>query len=178
MNVEDINNEQSRQIEARLWDYIDGISNTTEKEAIDKLIKENLEWKAKYNELIEIHSLINSTELEEPSLRFTKNVMEGIAKYQIAPATKNYINNKIIFGIAAFFITVIVAFVIYGIAQIDWTVENSKGISGINLSEVDYSQVFNNTFVNIFMMANVVLGLMLFDRYLNNKRKTLHKEAH
>jgi hypothetical protein len=36
---------------------------------------------------------------------------------------------------------------------------------------VDYSGFFNNSFVNIFMMLNVVLGLMLLDRYLNMKRK-------
>src|SRR5688500_4082851 len=141
MNVEDINKEQSGQIEARLWDYIDGISNTNERSAIEQLIQENLEWKTKYTELLEIHRLINSSELEQPSLRFTKNVMEGIAKYNIAPATKNYINNKIIYGIGGFFITVILAFVIYGIAQIDWNVKGTGGVSGINLREVDYSQV-------------------------------------
>jgi len=36
---------------------------------------------------------------------------------------------------------------------------------------VDYGRMFNNTFVNAFMMLNVVLGLMLFDRYLNSRRK-------
>jgi hypothetical protein len=42
---------------------------------------------------------------------------------------------------------------------------------------VDYSRMFNNSFVNLFMMANVVLGLMLLDRYLHMKRKKL-REGH
>jgi regulatory protein YycI of two-component signal transduction system YycFG len=37
--------------------------------------------------------------------------------------------------------------------------------------------MFNNTFVNVFMMLNVVLGLMLLDRYLDRKKKELMKEA-
>jgi hypothetical protein len=37
--------------------------------------------------------------------------------------------------------------------------------------------MFNNTFVNAFMMANVLLGLMLLDRYLSNKRKQFQQEA-
>lgn len=165
-------------IEIRLWEYIDGLSSPEEQSAIEKLIAENTEWRAKYHELLEVHQLMDATELEQPSMRFTKNVMEEIAKYQIAPATKEYINKKIIWGIAAFFLTVITAFVIYGVAQIDWSAgSSSDSIVGVDLTKVDYSRVFNNTFVNMFMMLNVVLGLMLFDRYLTHKRRQLLNEA-
>ncbi|MBD0332200.1 MAG: hypothetical protein ICV66_06055 [Chitinophagaceae bacterium] len=162
-------------IESRLWEYIDGIS--PEAATIEKLIAENAEWRQKYQELLELHQLISASELEQPSLRFTKNVMEQIAKYHIAPATKNYINNRIIWGIAAFFILVIAGFIIYAIAQINWSAGTSTNVSGIDFSKVDYSRIFSNTFVNIFMMMNVVLGLMLLDRYLSNKKKQLQKEA-
>lgn len=166
------------QMEARLWEYIDGFSDASEHSAIEKLISENAEWKAKYHELLEVHQSLNLTELEEPSLRFTKNVMEEIAKYHIAPATKTYINISIIWGIGIFFITMIVGFLIYGFAQVDWSVaSDSKSYLGIDLGKVDYSKMFNNTFVNIFMMLNVVLGLMLLDRYLANRKKQFTKEA-
>ncbi len=155
-------------IEARLWDYIDGLSEPNESLIVQKLIVENAQWRSKYHDLLEIHQLISATELEVPSMRFTKNVMDEIAKNQIAPATKNYINKNIIRGIGFFFITLIVGIVIFGISQIDWTA-GSTGTTGINFSQVDYSKVFNNTFVNIFMMLNVILGLMLLDRYLSKK---------
>lgn len=164
-------------IELRLWEYIDGFSNDAEKSVIEKLIAENAEWKAKYHELLEVHQSLNLVELEEPSLRFTKNVMEEIAKYQIAPATRTYINSKIIWGIGIFFITMIVGFLVYGFAQVDWTVAgDSKSTLGIDLTRVDYSQMFNSTLMNGVMMLNVILGLFLFDRYLSNKNKKL-KEA-
>jgi hypothetical protein len=161
-------------IEVRLWEYIDGLSNNEEKTVIEKLVAENAEWKAKYHELLEVHQSLNLVELEEPSLRFTKNVMEEIAKYQIAPATKTYINSKVIWGIGIFFLAMIVGFLVYGIGQIDWTVAgDSKGTLGVDLTKIDYSQMFNSNLMNGVMMLNVVLGLVLLDRYLSNKNKRL-----
>jgi hypothetical protein len=160
------------EMEARLWAYIDGISEETS--VIEKLVAENREWKEKYAELLEVHQLMAVTELEEPSLRFTKNVMEEIARFQIAPATKQYINQKIIWGIAFFFVTMIIGFLGYGIAQIDWSEAGSTSSPiGVDLGAVDYSKMFNNTLMNMFMMLNIILGLFLLDRYLNLKRKRL-----
>ena len=162
-------------IEKQLWDYIDGLSSKEERTSIEKLLQSNLEWKNKYHELLEVQQLLKSSELEQPSLRFTKNVMEEIAKFHIAPATKNYINKRIVWGIGAFFITVLVAFVIYGFAQMDWNFQdNSKPI--IDFSKVDYGRFFNNNLVNVFIMVNAVLGLALLDRVLANKRKQFQKD--
>ena len=102
--------------------------------------------------------------------------MEEIAKYQIAPAAKAYINNKIIWGIGIFFITLIIGFLIYGFGQVDWNAGGDNKLP-IDISKVDYGKFFNNTYVNVFMMINVVLGLMLLDRYLAAKKKKLQKEA-
>lgn len=167
-------NEQQN-FEKQLWDYIDGLSSHEERTSIEKLLQGNIEWKNKYHELLEIQELLRSSELEQPSMRFTKNVMEEIAKFHIAPATKNYINNRIIWGIGAFFITLIVGFLIYGFAQMDWNFQDdSKPI--VDFSKLDYGKIFNNNLVNVFMMVNVVLGLVLLDRVLANKRKEFQKD--
>ena len=169
----------ARGIEQQLWAYIDGISSSEERTSIEKMLQSNLEWKNKYHELLEVHQLMNTAELEQPSMRFTKNVMEKIAQYNIAPATKNYINKRIIWGIAGFFFTLIIVFLIYGIAQVDWTsaTDTKPSIDLSRLSQVDYSKIFNNNFVNGFMMVNVLLGLVLLDRVLANKRKKFQKQA-
>lgn len=162
--------EDAEIMELRLWEYIDGLSE--EPSVIETLIAENALWKAKYAELLDIHQLVKATELEEPSLRFTRNVMEEIARLQIAPATKKYINTKIIWGIAAFFFTIIVGFLTYGFSQINWSSGSSATSPlGVDFTSVDYSKMFNNNFVNLFMMLNVILALMLLDRYLNWKKK-------
>lgn len=161
-------------MESRLWEFIDGMADASQRSVIEELIRENAAWKLKYQELLELHQSINLIELEQPSLRFTKNVMEEISKLHIAPAAKTYINSKVIFGIAAFFITIIIGFVVYALAQVNWSAaSDAKSSLGFDLTNVDYSVIFSNTFVNAFMMLNVILGLMLFDRYLSNKKKEM-----
>jgi hypothetical protein len=170
--------QQEEAMEAILWAYIDGLDEEKERAATKKLIEENVAWRARYQELLSLHQDINLSELEEPSMRFTRNVMEEIAKLQIAPATKSYINNKVIYGIGIFFLTLITGFLVYGIGQIDWSAAGSSSSTlGIDLGKVDYSRMFNNNFVNIFMGLNIILGLMLLDRYLNNRKKHYMKQA-
>src|SRR5690349_7833363 len=106
-------------IEDRLWEYIDGLCNDAENAEINRLIHSDGQWKSKYEELLALQHLIESSELEEPSMRFTQNVMEEISKLYIAPATKTYINKKVIFGIGGFFITMIVGLLIYSFAQVN-----------------------------------------------------------
>jgi magnesium-transporting ATPase (P-type) len=168
--------ENKHSIDDRLWEYIDGLSSGEEKSAIEKLLENNHQWKEKYHELLEVHQLVQSSALEEPSLRFTKNVMEEIAKYHIAPATKTYINKKIIGGIGIFFIMLILGFLIYGFGQVDWNSKPDVNLP-VDLNKVDFNKFFSNTYVNIFMMINVVLGLVLLDRYLASKKKNTQKEA-
>lgn len=163
-------------MEDRLWNYIDGTSAASERPVIEQLLQSDAAWKAKYHELLEVNKLLQSSELEAPSLRFTKNIMEEIAKLHIAPATKTYINKKIIWGLAIFFITLVVGFLIYGFGQVDWTAKGDTKLP-VDLSKVDYSKFFNNTYVNVFMMINIILGLFLLDRYLANKRKKYQEEA-
>lgn len=167
-------------MEQRLWSYIDGFSSGDEKTAIEKLLEANLEWKNKYHELLQVNQLLKSSELEQPSMRFTKNVMDTIAKYHIAPATKQYINNRIIWGLGIFFITMIVGFLVYGFGQVNWSApSSSKTELPVDLSKIDFSKFFSNTWVNAFMMINIVIGLALLDRILANKRKQFrHKKSY
>jgi hypothetical protein len=163
-------------IEQRLWEYIDGVSSAAEKTVIEKLITTNTEWKNKYKELFEINSLLAGGELEEPSMRFTKNVMDEIGKLHIAPATKTYINKNIIRGIGIFFITLITGFLIYGFGQMDWSASGSSDSKlPFDLSKIDLSKFFNNSYVTGFMMINIILGLVLLDSYFKKRREQWKK---
>lgn len=176
MDTTSYNNPEQGNQEERLWNYIDGTATATEKTLIEKLIESNAEWKEKYKELLEINQLLQASELEAPSMRFSKNVMEEISRAHIAPATKSYINNKIIWGLGFFFIAMFIGFIIYGIGQMTLTGGEESTITK-NISKVDFSKFFNNTWVNAFMMINVVVGLFLLDMFLSNKRKEFRKQA-
>lgn len=167
-------------IEEQLWNFIDGNVSSHEKTMIEKLLETNAEWRSKYNELLEVNALLHVSELEAPSMRFSKNIMEEISRLQIAPATKSYINNKIILGIGFFFITLVMGFLIYGFGQMDWsageTSNLTKNLTQVDFNRFDFSKFFNNSWVNAFMMINVVLGLFLLDNIFTNKRKEFRKQ--
>ena len=164
----------NKNIEERLWDYIDGSADEAEKSFVEQLIQSNDEWKTKYTELLDVHQLMNAhIELDEPSMRFRQNVMEAIAKYHIAPATKSYLNKRIIWGIGGFFITMVVGLIIYAFSQVNWETNGDTPLP-VDFSKFDWSVLFNSTYINIFMMINVVLGLMLLDMYLTKKK---HEKA-
>jgi hypothetical protein len=161
-------------IERRLWNYIDNICDAEERKLIEGFLQNNDEWRKKYQELQQVNQFMReSIELEEPSMRFAKNVMEKIAQSRIAPATKTYINKKIINGIAAFFIIVIGGLLIFGFAQINWSATGNN-VSPFALYELDISKYFSKQFLNIFLMLNIVLGLILFDRFFRKKFKHKH----
>ena len=167
-------------MEDRLWDYIDGLSSPAERSAIDELLAANFEWQQKYRELLNLHQLLDTSELDAPSMRFTKNVMEEIARHHVAPATKTYINKNIIRGIGAFFLTMILGFVTYILSQFKWSAagNGSSNILGSNpnlnlerLNNVNVSKAFNSTYITVFLLIAVVMGFMLLDMYLQRKRQ-------
>ena len=160
-------------MEDRLWDYIDGLSSPAEHSAIEALIAANQEWLRKYRELLDVHQLMTSSELDAPPMRFTKNVMEEIARHHVAPATKSYINKNIIRGIGAFFLSLIAGILIYFLRQIKWSGNSSSGklpSYDLGLDKLDYGKVFSSLPVTLFMLVSVILGLVLLDMYLQRKR--------
>lgn len=161
----------SQHIEEKLWEYIDGLSTAEEKASIQRLLQSDSEWKGKYNELLELNRMLNTSELEQPSMRFTQNVMEEIVKHHIAPATRTYINKKLVYGIGGFLITMLAGLIIYFIAQVQNQQGSSSSALAQDLGRTNWGDLLNSTYTNIFLLANLVLGLMLLDRYLNFKKE-------
>jgi hypothetical protein len=170
-------------MEERLWDYIDGLGSSEERSAIQTLIAENIEWQHKYRELLNIHQLMNDVELEAPSMRFTKNVMEEIARQQVSPAAKTYINKNIIRSIGAFFLTMIGGFLVYCLGQFKWSAPSSTTstiISNIGLDnemkKFEWSRVFKSGYTNVFMLVLVILALVMLDMYFQRKKQQRQAE--
>ena len=116
-------------------------------------------------------------ELEHPSLRFTQNVMEEISRLYITPATRNYINKNVIWGIGIFFLTTIIGLIVYMFGQIDWSQPDNGVMSNMQVN-MNWGQFFNSTYMNVFIMVNIVLGLMLLDMYLTKKKnERIHRHV-
>lgn len=176
-------------MEERLWDYIDGLSSPTERSAIEALIAENREWQEKYRELLNVHQLLDTSEMEAPSMRFTKNVMEEITRYHVAPATKTYINKNIIRSIGAFFLAMITGLLVFLFGQLKWS--GGSGNSGsstpynnfvnsasnIGAEKLNWLKTVNSTWTIAFMLIVIVLGWVLLDMYLTQKKERAGTQA-
>jgi hypothetical protein len=163
-----------QEIEQRIWEFIDGYCSGEEKEIILRQLAENPVWRNKYNELLTVHEMLQKQELDMPSLRFTKNVMEEIAQYQVAPATKNYINKNVIRGISAFFLLMIAGLFIYFIGQIHWTSSTSNSLlpASLDANNLNWGKLLNNSYTNMFLGISAILGLILVDKYMQAKKNT------
>jgi hypothetical protein len=82
----------------------------------------------------------------------------------------------VIRGIGLFFITTIVGLVGYIFGQIDWAQPESDVLNNVQQKTLNWGNVFNSTYVNVFIMVNIVLGLMLLDMYLRRRRETAMKK--
>jgi hypothetical protein len=166
-----------QEMEKLIWEYIDGHCSPDQKAVIAQHLSGDPVWQHKYAELNAIHELLRKEELEMPSLRFTKNVMEEIAQYQVAPATKNYINKNVIRGIAAFFLIMIGGLFIYFIGQIHWNGSSTNHLIpaySLDANKLNWSKMLNNEYVDIFIGINVILGLILVDKYFQGKKNAGH----
>ena len=169
-----------QQIEEQLWSYIDGSSTAAEKNFVEQMLFTHDEWNLKYKVQLQLHQmLMNETELEQPSLRFTKNVMDGIAGMHPKKATNTYINKYIIRFIAAFFIITISALLIYSFAQVNWQASSGKTFrlpfdtKNIQWPSYDFSKLLNSNTLNLLFLITVVLGLKLFDGLLRSKKSAV-----
>jgi len=163
--------EQNEEIEIQLWEYIDGGGNDSDRHRIAKLIEWNPIWKEKYRELSAFNAtLSNEMEMEQPSMRFTQNVMDAVAAAHISPATGKYINKGIIRGIAAFFIIMIATILGYAFANTHYDTNTPSLFANLNLSKLNLGKYLNSTTMNIIIAVNVVVGLVLIDTILRRKR--------
>jgi hypothetical protein len=168
--------ETRKQMEERLWDFIDGMSDPDEQSLVRRLLAEDNAWQRRYQELMAIDEAMQHHELDAPSLRFTKNVMEQIALFHVAPATKTYINKNVIRGITAFFLIMIIGLLIYFFGQFHWTSTSTDNLVpqySIGANNLNWGKALNNGYVNVFILINVILGFILLDKWLQNRKKTV-----
>jgi hypothetical protein len=168
---EDINRPLGEEDEVVLWAYIDGNLPASEKIAVEKLVAENKAWASRYNEFSELHRLLQVSEMEVPSLRFTKNVMEAIGLPEGAPRVKQYIDKRLIWCISGALGVLLIGLFCYGLLVAGESETTSYQYIGTYLKEINYSAFFDRDFIHIFMMLNVLGSLVLADRFLG--RNTL-----
>ncbi len=85
--------QQVLNMEERIQAYIDKECNEEERLFIEQKINNDESWSRLYRSMQAMHELLSiGLETMEPSMRFSKNVMEEVAGLQIAKPTRQYLN--------------------------------------------------------------------------------------
>lgn len=158
-------------IEQQLWDYIDGNLDETQAKAIEQRIESNVEIKAQYEEFLNLNLAFDQLELDEPSMSFTRNVMESVALEPAPVALKTKVNSVIVYSIGGFFLlslSAILGFVLY---QADISFKNFGFGTTFNFN---IDQYFTPTLLYAFLFADLVIGLVFLDYFLRKKIMPKH----
>ncbi|RCH53800.1 hypothetical protein DJ568_16315 [Mucilaginibacter hurinus] len=153
-------------IEEKLWNYIDGNCTPEDQQAIARLIEHDDLYKRKYAELLSFNAEFANMELDEPSMAFTYNVMEQIRAEQAAKPLKAIVDQRIVRGIAAFFLVTISVLLLVALSTVNWSA------GGAVRWEIPQIQVPDpsNPFMQGFLFFDLILGLYLFDAWLRRKK--------
>jgi hypothetical protein len=93
---------QANDMEARLWNYIDGNCTADDAAAISILIQQDKAWQNAYHQLLAFQfAMQTELETEHPSMRFTQNVMDKIETLEPAHTLRTIINIWVIRAIAS-----------------------------------------------------------------------------
>ncbi|MEO5673095.1 MAG: hypothetical protein ABIQ74_00475 [Chitinophagales bacterium] len=157
-------------IEERLWDFIDGTCTTDEKYAIERSLQSDPTIKALYAEFIYINQNLKVAEPDEPSMRFTQNVMDKIALEPATKALQTQIDKRIINGIAALLLAPLSVLLIFMFTQLQWS-EGKWNFSNL-LSEIQLHKLGGGVLFEAAIVAFMVTALFVIDQVLQY-RKTL-----
>ncbi len=149
--------------EEKLWDYIDGFCTEEERKAIDLLLKTDENYYHKYLELKAFQEQLSLLEIEEPAMNFTFKVMESVREEKILKPLKTAVDQRIIFGIAAFFIGFIVLLLGYIFVNINWASSAQVNIPAIKIPSVSIN--FSSVLLKGFLFFDLILGLFFADHY-------------
>jgi len=150
-------------MEEQLWNYIDGFCTEEEQKAISRLIEQDENYRQKYAELMAFRENMKAIEPEEPAMGFTFKVMEAIRAEHASKTLKTYVDQRIVRGIAAFFICSILVLLGIVFANINWSAAVVVKLPEMKLPDV--TNYFSPVVIKGFLFFDVVLGLFFFDQY-------------
>jgi len=156
-------------IEIQIWEYLDGLCGQEDILRIKELVEHDALWRQKYTELNALHQgLAMHQELEQPSMRFMRNVMDKVEAEHIVPAAKAYLNKWVIRGVAAFLLLLIGVLMINVFESADSATKGWK--LRFTLPDLDLSVMSFGAVGYGLVMLNIIAALILIDALMKRKK--------
>jgi hypothetical protein len=153
--------------EIQLWSYIDRRDSKEEREITKAMLASDSSFYALYQELLSLNKLIDEeVYMDEPSMSFTRKVMEAIKPEPKPVPLKTKVSNTIIYAIASVFVLTLGGLLVYAFSKADYN-------TGSTFSLESFDKAFlNKTTLYIFLVMDTGLLLLFLDIFL---RKNLNQ---
>lgn len=158
--------------EEQLWNYIDGFCTDSEKADVEAKLATDVQFQELYKALLQVNQqLAANLDLDEPSMSFTRNVMEQV-QTEIAPVKlKTKVDSRIIYAIGGFFSITLLSILGYAFATADFEIKKPVVDFNVNLDAL-----INPTVLMAFLFVNAVLLLIYLDSLLRKGMKKATKK--
>ena len=161
-------------LEEQLWDYIDGLCTAEEAHAIQLRLLNEPETAQLYQQILSLSKGLQTLEPDQPSLSFSRNVMAQIAMEPAPITLRTHINKTIVYLVGAILVLLPLACLIYAFQT------GTAGTDNINLPSlptIPSDRLLSSTALKIFVLTDIVLGLLYIDSLLRKKIKDTKKAA-
>ncbi|MET1056407.1 MAG: hypothetical protein ABWY16_13960 [Pedobacter sp.] len=150
-------------IEEQIWDYIDGNGGSAQRSETARKIASEEEYQSVYRELLSLQQQFKDISIDEPSMSFSRNVMEIINMEPAPVSLKTKTDKRIILGLAALFILAIGTILAFAIA-------NSHMSAPKFSVDINLSQYLSPTLIKTFVFADIVLAMLYADSLFRRKK--------
>ncbi|PZP49074.1 MAG: hypothetical protein DI598_08700 [Pseudopedobacter saltans] len=179
MNMENTYDMEQMSNEERdflLWRFFHKDLSEQESVSVQQMLDRNEDWLNAYTQLSESENQLFALDIEMPSMRFSKNVMEAIGAEHVARPVKSYINTKIIKALGWGFVTIIVACLVYAFSQVKWISNSSTESKPMELPkmpriDVNWNFTQGGTWLYVFFAIVLVCIFVIVDKFLHSKRQ-------
>ncbi|RYF93096.1 MAG: hypothetical protein EOO02_24495, partial [Chitinophagaceae bacterium] len=147
--------------EENIWNYLDGSATAQERLELEQLMITDPAVKSLFKELNEVSMLLKSTELDEPSMSFSRNVMEKVQQEIRPVALKTRVDQRIMYVVGGFFILSILAVLLAAVFG------GSGAGADYELPQVsfnfDLDKYITPASRNIFLIVDAAIALIYLD---------------
>jgi hypothetical protein len=161
-----------------IWKYLDGQATAEEKVRVERLLKEDQSFKAAFLERRQLENKMQEEDLEQPSLRFAKNIMDKLPdlyRRTVEPLVRPFWI-RFFFGSLALFLLAYFGMVAY-------TLPTGEGPAGGPVARIteQVSAFFEGLPTQVLTIVSALcfayLGLVWLDRQLKKWIFSRHKRA-
>jgi hypothetical protein len=157
----------SRELEGKLFEYIDGELKGFEKENLEELLKTSPDLKARLDELRTFDSELRSIQVEQPSKNFTHHVMGRLDQYPIKSTKVTFRNGILLLAGVLVAVGIGSLLIAAGVFDGTSTIDLNQTIVPVDKYIKNPLPTFNfngKMIMNTIIVLNLALAFMVLDK--------------